>query len=244
MSVSWAPVRSAMRRHEAALGPLKIWWRDDDAIEATPALERLIRLSEHHLPVHLAIIPGLVKPSIVDAADAATVVPVVHGWRHENHQKTGKKSEYGFVRPETDTELRQGVERLSAMFGSRLFPMFVPPWNRVDASVLPLVADAGHTVLSTFGDQHLGNTNSLKVVNTHIDPIDWRGSRDLVDPEVLIKAIANSIADRIQNDGSGEPIGLLTHHLVHSGAIWQFTDALLAELLNCGAVPWEGSVTT
>ena len=37
---------------------LPIWWRDDDAIAPTPALERLLALAEQfEAPLHLAVIP-------------------------------------------------------------------------------------------------------------------------------------------------------------------------------------------
>ncbi|GIT87619.1 hypothetical protein ROBYS_26350 [Roseobacter sp. OBYS 0001] len=39
-----------------------------------------------------------------------------------------------------------------------------------------------------------------------------------------------------QSDAS-EPLGYLTHHLVHTADVWDFTQQFVSELLDAGALP-------
>ena len=70
-----------------------LWVRDDDAIAATPALNRLSALSrEAAIPVCVAVIPSLMEPTLAGALDLwpeATVVQ--HGFAHVSHSAAGEK---------------------------------------------------------------------------------------------------------------------------------------------------------
>ncbi len=75
-------------------------------------------------------------------------------------------------------------------------------------------------------------------VNTHVDPIFWRGDRGLVDPETLIADLVTTLQERrMEQADRDEPLGLLTHHLVHTEGVWAFTRDVIAVLLDEGAVP-------
>lgn len=64
--IDWSPLRSMLKRYRANSFDLPIWWRDDDAITPTPALEQLSTLStDLGLSVHLAIIPKLADQELV-----------------------------------------------------------------------------------------------------------------------------------------------------------------------------------
>ncbi|MFC6583025.1 hypothetical protein [Sulfitobacter aestuariivivens] len=133
--------------------PLPLWWRDDDATRDTMALQRLLGVSEGlDIPVHLAVIP---RPATADLAavikDAPGAVPLVHGWAHENHAPDGqKKAEFGHPRAAAIDEARSGLRRLKSLFGARLLPMFVPPWNRIDPDIANALPHLGYTALSTY----------------------------------------------------------------------------------------------
>jgi hypothetical protein len=43
---------------------VELWWRDDDAIEDTPALRRLLALTRGRAPIALAVIPGRLTPNL------------------------------------------------------------------------------------------------------------------------------------------------------------------------------------
>src|SRR5947199_5492040 len=76
-----------------------LWWRDDDAITATPQLSALQRLAGD-VPLALAVIPALARPELAAAVrDAANTVVLQHGWQHANQAAEGKKSEYPQGRP-------------------------------------------------------------------------------------------------------------------------------------------------
>ena len=48
---------------------IPFWWRDDDAIEATPALEKLLELArKYDLPLALAVVPKQATASARQAA--------------------------------------------------------------------------------------------------------------------------------------------------------------------------------
>ncbi|MEQ6249920.1 polysaccharide deacetylase family protein [Sulfitobacter sp. HNIBRBA3233] len=239
----WGPLRQETRIWQSEGLRLPLWWRDDDAVSASAPLERLVGLSEEvALPVYLAVIPDLAEPSLVDAvaASGGALRPVVHGWRHENHAPAGsKKAEFGQPRATARDEICEGYARLSHLFGPALNAMFVPPWNRIDDSHLPGLVAAGHRVISVFGPRKRGQAvDGLRYVNTHLDPVDWRGTRSLVPAETLIAGlVADLRARRAGHVDGNEPYGLLTHHLVHDAPVWDFTRACLTELLSSVADP-------
>lgn len=239
---NWAKLRHAVKKYQASGPELKFWWRDDDATEPTPALDRLHRIAQNcAVPVHLAIIPKHAKPALAtEVAQSSILVPLVHGWCHKNHAPPDqKKSEFGTIRPDAEQDLGIAMNHMQDLFGARLLPVFVPPWNRIAPECIQMLTLHGYRALSTFtprAEQYAAP--GLLRLNTHIDPIDWRGSRDLKDPEQLI----NETCALLEAHASGhtdkmEPLGYLTHHLVHSQALWEFSYRFISELCDAGATP-------
>jgi predicted glycosyltransferase len=148
-------LRVALDRLDAAGKRITVWWRDDDAIDATPQLDTLLSLSEElRLPLALAVIPAAVQPALADALDRVPGVEVLqHGWSHANHAPAGaKKRELGDTPlPLLLTELATGHRRLSRQFGPRFVPILVPPWNMIDPRLVPHLAEEGFIGLSVFG---------------------------------------------------------------------------------------------
>lgn len=237
--IDWSPLRTALKRYRANATALPIWWRDDDAISETPALERLSQLSiDLELSVHLAIIPKLADQSLAPyIANRSHFIPTVHGWAHKNTAPEGsKKSEFGAPRDDAKSDLVHALSRMNELFGDRLMPLFVPPWNRMDMDIAPKLALLGYSGFSTFGPRN--TLSRISQINTHIDPIFWRGHRGLVDPDTLIKQAAGILDARVEGEQDAtEPLGFLTHHLVHNSEIWEFSDAFLREMLEGGAIP-------
>lgn len=245
MTPDWTPLTDELGRWRATPLALPLWWRDDDAVALTPALDRLSALSARlRLPVHLAVIPARANETLAKAvADDANLIPLVHGWAHESHAPPGeKKAEFGAHRPiETMLEeTKRGLARLTDLFGPRLRPVFVPPWNRVAPDLLPGLAAQGYAAVSTFTPRKAAEAApGLAQVNTHLDPIAWKTTRGLADPDALIAQIARQLADRREGRADNdEPYGILTHHLVHDAAIWDFTETLLARLTDGPARRW------
>ncbi len=217
---------------------VSFWWRDDDAVTPTPALERLLALANRHaMPVAVAAIPAH-----ADAALAARLAreplarALVHGLSHANHAPAGeKKAEFGPHRPadalarDAETALRLAAAR----FGDTLLPVFVPPWNRIDGELAKSLAGMGYRGLSTFG--RAGQVAGIAVANTHLDPVAWHDGGGLA-PRARIDAAAAAFL-RAQLEGGGEPVlGLLTHHLVQDEDTWTWCDAVLSFLLRHPAV--------
>lgn len=241
MTINWAPLKSelAVWRDEARNLPL--WWRDDDAVKDTPAFQKLLALAQDlTLPAHVAVIPKPAQQSLVDAfATTPWAIPIVHGWAHESHTSAGqKKAEFGHPREVAESETVAALSHLRGLFGDTLLPMFVPPWNRIDPSVIAHLPDQGYVALSTYTPRAKRfAAPGLVQINTHMDPVHWRGGGGLVSPETQITALVQLLIDRREGlTDAAEPLGFLTHHLVHDVAIWEFTRACLSTLLDGGAV--------
>ncbi|WP_147107470.1 polysaccharide deacetylase family protein [Tateyamaria sp. syn59] len=247
MTIDWTPLRQelqACRRNDMAL---PFWWRDDDAIAPTTALDRLADLSRATgVAVHLAIVPAHATPDLAEYTAARQMIPLVHGWAHRDHSTPDqKKNEFLTDRTGLAEDSARGLARMQQLFGASLRSAFVPPWNRVKEAHLPVLARQGYTVLSTFGARQTSEAASgLTQINTHIDPIWWKGTRDLVQPDILVQSTAALLRARRQGaEDATEPLGLLTHHLVHTPAIWDFTSAYIQEMLSGGATPWTMETT-
>ena len=86
--------------------------------------------------------------------------------------------------------------------------------------------------LAAFRDRSgAGIPEGFVEVNTHIDPIDWHGSRSVRPAGALIEALAGPVQRRVVDQADrGEPGGLPSHHLVHDEATWFFFEALLEQI--------------
>ena len=238
--IDWSPLHKALSRCRATQTPVPFWWRDDDAIAPTPELDQLTKLSEQTgVPIYLACIPETTEPALVPYVKdrSAFLIPCVHGWSHKNTAPSDqKKSEFGIENEEGNNALAHGIKHMSTLFQDTLFPFFVPPWNRMHPNYQNQLARLDFAGFSTFGPR--SGTPPLPQINTHIDPIFWRGHRGLVDPALLIAGTAeilNARCDGLQDPS--EPLGYLTHHLVHTPDIWEFSAAFTTEMLDGGAFP-------
>lgn len=216
----------------------EIWWRDDDAADDTPQLRRLLALrARHDVPLALAVSPFLVQPALPHRLLGTEGVDVLmHGLRHLDNAPAGaKKQELGYAPPDAFiAPLAEGLARHRDAFGAQALPVMVPPWNRIQQDITRRLQDIGFTGLSTFGISGQNHTCGLVVHNTHVDPVDWRGGKRLADPASVVGRMMEIL-------DAGEPIGLLTHHLVHDGATWRFVDRLLALLAGHPAVRFRSA---
>ncbi|WGI22246.1 polysaccharide deacetylase family protein [Amylibacter sp. IMCC11727] len=231
--MNWQALEAEFDAWRAADLILPFWWRDDDAVTVTPALHDLLSLSQRvEIPVHLAVIPNDLQPDLASFVTKSTLIPIAHGFAHKNHADApAKKCEYpenrSFVA--VQTELVAGHKTLRDAFGDDLAPMFVPPWNRFAHDFLSILQDIGYTGFSTFTPRRQKNAaDGLEQVNTHVDPIDWRGARSVVALEPILDHTVRSLQDRrLGRADNSEPFGFLTHHLVHDPAIWAFCEQFL-----------------
>jgi peptidoglycan/xylan/chitin deacetylase (PgdA/CDA1 family) len=226
---------------EAAARSRKIafWWRDDDAVTVTPELERLLALaSRFDLPLCLAVIPKNATQDLADRLAAEPLVRVLqHGWSHCRHSPPGeKKMELGH-RPPTEIldELRRGRRLLEELFPERFLPVLVPPWNRIGEELRERLSETGLVRLSRFGG---ASPRQLQEVDTHADIIDWSTRQALPRSEAYAR-LAREVRKRL--DGDTQPIGILTHHLVHGEPAWELLEELLSRLRAHPAVSWPSA---
>ncbi len=205
--------------------PAQLWWRDDDAVEPSAPLDRLLALSEAwRIPLTLAVIPQPTGAALVARLDqAARITVALHGWAHTDHAAgQGKKQELGLHRPIAVVldELKAGLDKLRALHGPRFAPLLVPPWNRIAPELLDHLPGISIAALSVFGP---AQPAPLPIINTHVDVMDWRGTRGGRSTDVLFTDLATALTIHPY-----QPIGILTHHLVHDIHVWAFLDALFA----------------
>ncbi|MHA1538261.1 MAG: polysaccharide deacetylase family protein [Alphaproteobacteria bacterium] len=217
------------------------WLRDDDAQEPSPALDRLLDITgANSLPLALAVIPAGAAEALAVRLEKTPQVSVLqHGYAHRNHAAAGeKKCELGSARPAeyVIADIAVGRQSLEALFGPAAMPVMVPPWNRIAPHLVPMLPEIGFCGLSRFGPrQRPPALAGLAQCNTHVDIIDWRGSRGFIGEEAALSAVAGHLADRRSGAvDADEPTGILTHHRDHDGACWDFLGALFLRLAGSG----------
>lgn len=243
-AAAWDALTAELDLWDAEGRTAYFWWRDDDAVAATPALDRLLALqAEHSAPLALAVIPALVQDSLpARLAGESGVVALQHGYAHRNHAAPNeKKSEFPASRPLADriADLTAGQTLAHSRFGSRLMPVFVPPWNRLGADCLPELAGLGLRAVSSFQPRPAyWAASGLAWLNTHIDPIDWHGDDHQGAAARGLGVACTCLRAMRQGVRPPEALGLLTHHLRHDEAIWAFTAAFLGGMAGHPAVRW------
>ncbi|HEV3246864.1 MAG TPA: glycosyltransferase [Beijerinckiaceae bacterium] len=243
VTAAWDTLHAALEEIATNGETLAVWWRDDDVVAPSPALDRLLLLSERfEAPVALAAIPLLATEALAERlAEEPRVDVIVHGLAHRNHSPQGQSSsELGIGQPLLDrmAALYGAHARLQRLFGPKVVPMLAPPWNRIGEDLVRRLNEAGFAALSTFKRRRAREAApGVLQVNTHVDPVFWRGHGGLRDEAAMLvdlAALALETVARAPDDR--EPIGLLTHHLEHDPWVWRFVEELLGFLAAHRAV--------
>lgn len=244
-AAAWATLDAELDQWGAAGRTATLWWRDDDAGDWHPGLDRLFALAaDHGVPLALAVIPAAAEPTLADRVASAPNIQILqHGYAHRNHAAPGaKKCELTLSRPASTViaELAAGRERLTGLFGDRFRPVLVPPWNRIDTGLVGRLPATGFRGLSAYAPRPAAFAGpGLKQANCHVDPIDWRGTRDFAGPATTLEALVRHLTARRRGEvDAAEPTGLLTHHRRHEPEAWAFLAALAARTATHRAVQW------
>jgi hypothetical protein len=205
----------------------EFWWRDDDAVAPTPALERLLKLSDAFgIEIGVAMVPAPASDDIAGAlAGHPGAVPLQHGFRHKNHAPPGAPAvECGGARPVAEVlrELEAGAARMRALFGTRFGEILAAPWNHIEPPVLAKLAASGFRGASAYGPRAAMQAEGLVVANVHVDPMNWRERRFAGTEKAISGILGELAARRTGMSDPQEPLGLLTHHLDHDEALWDF----------------------
>jgi hypothetical protein len=245
---AWDALREELDRWAAARRLATLWWRDDDAVEETRALARLLRLAkQHEVPVTLAVVPALVREDLATylalalRATPGLATVVQHGYAHRDCAPPGaKKTELDDARPSAELarELAEGRARLEALFRERFLAVMVPPWNRIGAAATAALPGLGFVALSTYGIAAAPlAAPGLVRANCHVDIMRWRPERGFLGVAPALALLTGHLAARRGGAAAtGEATGLLTHHLVHDEAAWSFLTDLLRHLVEHPAV--------
>jgi hypothetical protein len=246
---AWRWLGTELDRWAEAGNRAHFWWRDDDAALADARLQRLAALSTKlRIPLSLAVIPARMQADLVELIYGEPALSVLqHGFAHRNHAAPGqRKLELGGTRPEARiiADLEQGRQCLEQSFGDRFLPVLVPPWNRIDGNILSCLPQIGFAGISaTKARRRAFPAPALLQVNTHLDPLNWRRGGGFIGvyPAIAI-LIQHLVAKRSGYRDEDEPSGILSHHLAHNEAAWQFLEDLLQFLSRHPAVNFVDAV--
>ncbi len=230
--MNWQALDEELARWRDAGRTPELWWRDDDATAPTPPLHNLITLAKASgVPVALAVVPLAAVPELF-AGHGFRVL--LHGTDHRNRAGPGeKKTEFSAAEPDEEAiaRLTAARERLAWLAGGRFLPVLVPPWNRFKRTLVARLPAAGLHGLSAYGPRAEARApRGVAQINTHVDIIDWHGTRGFVGEEAALRGVLKHLAAQ-----SGEPTGVLTHHAVHDKAAWAFLERLFERTRRGGA---------
>jgi hypothetical protein len=204
-----------------------LWWRDDDARGPSPALERLLALSDRRrTPLTLAAIPD---DRLAELAPALAVRPWVnvaqHGVDHRNRRRGPAAGEFppDWTGPEITAAITAGWARLAALPGARR--VFVPPWNDVHPALPEALRRERYLGLAAWGEVRPARRSFR--VDAHIDLMRWRKGPRFRGAARFRAALVEALQRRRTEELWDAPIGILTHHLDHDPAAWAFLDAFL-----------------
>ncbi len=239
-TAGWVDLVDEFDRWHATGRVARLWWRDDDAVAATPQLERLLSLTDG-VPLALAVIPAGVQSDLPAALERSPQVAVLqHGWCHANHAVHGKKCEFPATRPPAAVaqELAAGRARLAALFGARFAPVLVPPWNRIAAEFLPQLPGAGLRGLSIMAPRRLPAAPAgIAALDVHVDLVAWRDGGGFVGTAAALAGLVQAL-EAERSNAAAVPVGILTHHLVMDAPAGDFLARLCDAVATHPAACW------
>ena len=223
------PVRAAL---DASAKPVPFFFRDDDTGWENESLWELLDHS-HANGVHidLAVIPSELNTELANELCDRASTGLVHlhqqGYRHVNHEKDGRKYEFGPSRSHDQqlADIAQGRAIIGGLLHPYVEPIFTPPWNRCTDQTAAALANLGYEVLSR---DHTADPFGMAELAEVPVTVDWfaKGKNEPWARDRVSKQITKQIAI------GRTPVGVMLHHAItddeHLGLVDQLF-SLVAE---------------
>jgi peptidoglycan/xylan/chitin deacetylase (PgdA/CDA1 family) len=195
---------------DSAPDPVPCFFRDDDAGWNDERLLALLDVfAERALPVDLAAIPAALDAGLARELAARPVGLHQHGLAHVNHERAGRKHEFGPSRGAAAQrrDIEAGRERLGELLGDRVDPIFTPPWNRCTRDTGEALAALGFAALSREARAEPLAVPGLAELPVTVDWFAHRHGERLSPPELGARVA-----------GAARPLGVMLHHAIMNRA--------------------------
>jgi hypothetical protein len=225
-------LRSSLDRLRSEGREIDLFFRDDDVDEDENSLRRLLGVFlEEEAPVNLQIIPGRLTPAAASLLlRHHSLRPDLfefnqHGWRHINHEREGRKCEFGPSRnfDEQLADIASGRKVLEEALGSAFSLIFTPPWNRCAAETLKALDRLGFQGYSGFRSGEPISGYGFRDVSVTLDLHRWKNGIAMK----RVDEIANELISQLREL---DTIGIMLHHKVMDEDGFDFLSRLLKEL--------------
>jgi peptidoglycan/xylan/chitin deacetylase (PgdA/CDA1 family) len=208
--------------------PVPIFFRADDIAMPGKQFVRLVELfKRYRMPLCLAVVPAwLSRLRWQQCRKIAGSMPELwcwhqHGWRHANHEKKGKKQEFGPARPLSAiiADISRGRRRLQSLLDKDFYAVFTPPWNRCSLETLQTLAATGYRAVSRIQGSLPLSPDELPDLQINLDLHTRRELKSADGWRPLL-------ADLKQGIRSGR-CGIMIHHRLMNDAAFDFLELLL-----------------
>jgi peptidoglycan/xylan/chitin deacetylase (PgdA/CDA1 family) len=205
---------------------------DDIAVPGRQMADLLEIFNRHALPLALAVVPAWLTPPRWQALCAMGGDRPdrwcwhQHGWRHRNHESEGKKQEFGPSRSREvlARDLTLGRERLAAIMGTHLTPLFTPPWNRCSEDTLALLQEMGYKAVSRSRGNRPPAPPGLPDLPVSVDLHTRRAPSAAVGWERLKEDLTSGLRY--------PTCGIMIHHQRMNAVAFTFLEGLLETLIQ------------
>jgi peptidoglycan/xylan/chitin deacetylase (PgdA/CDA1 family) len=211
--------------------PTAVFFRADDVAVPGRQFQRLMKIfTRNEVPLSLAVVPAWLTPlrwqalSRLGASRSDLWCWHQHGWRHRNHEREGKKQEFGPFRSVNAlrADLDRGRRKLNAIMGAAFSPLFTPPWNRCSEITLALLLEMGYDAVSRSRGSQPPAPSGLPDHAVDVDLHTGRAPSAVIGWQRLINQL---------EAGLRQPrCGIMIHHQCMNDAAFCFLDTLLDTL--------------
>jgi len=132
-----------------------------------------------------------------------------HGWLHQNHEREGRKCEFGASRAYAEqlADIMQGQARMNEAFGPNWVPVFIPPWNRCTEETRRAIDHLGFRALSAKQGISVVTGYRFEEISITLDLYRWNGGARLKAPEEVVSELIAQLSRQ-------QTIGVVLHHKV------------------------------
>lgn len=219
--------------HGAFKRPKYVFFRADDVAVPGNNFARLLALfTTYGAPLSLAVAPAwLTRLRWQHIKELGKKIPSLlcwhqHGWRHVNHEKDGKKQEFGPNRShdEIRKDIINGRNRLENLMEDSFYPVFTPPWNRCNLATLNVLKELGYYAVSRTKGSRPPSPNGLVDFQINVDLHTRKAAKPIEDWGCLFTELFQAI--------SSGTCGVMIHHQRMNDAAFGFLELFLKSVVK------------